>query len=126
MHPIDPSPATRGAPHDTRPNAAADALRFWERRRPAYNAALAIVVGAVFAMHPPRFAQVLNVDLVLALFLLAVLANVAYCAAYPVDVFVQRSGLREALRRARGALFVVGTAFAAVIAQFVARGMVGG
>lgn len=105
---------------------AADAIEFWERQRITYNVILLLVVSVVFVVHAPGFLQRASVDFFLALFLLAVLANVAYCAAYPVDVFVQRSGLRAACRRVRRALLLVGTLFAGVLAQFIARGMVGG
>ena len=60
------------------------------------------------------------------MFILAVLANIAYCAAYAVDLFGQHSGLRETWRRRRWVLLVVGTAFAAVAAHFVTLGILGG
>ena len=59
------------------------------------------------------------------LFVLAVLANVAYCAAYLGDVFVQISGFREGWLRWRWLLFVVGTAFAAAITRFFSIGFFG-
>ena len=46
------------------------------------------------------------------LFVLAVLANVCYCAAYLVDVPVQYSSFRDAWRRWRWALWVVGMVLA--------------
>jgi hypothetical protein len=58
------------------------------------------------------------VNSLLILFLLAVLANVAYCAAYPVDVFVQASGFRERWLKYRWVLFFIGVAFAAVVTRF--------
>jgi hypothetical protein len=60
---------------------------------------------------------------VLSLFLLAVLANVEYCAAYVADIFVQFSGLDAAWRRGRAGLLIVGTAFAATITHFFAQGI---
>jgi hypothetical protein len=124
-----PSPPCRGdaASLSVEPrDIAADALRYWERRRIGYNAVLALVVASVFGVQWQAFLRHAAVDFFLGLFVLAVLANVAFCAAYPADVFVQRAGLREARRQARSALFTIGTLFAAVLAQFVARGMVGG
>ena len=41
------------------------------------------------------------------------LANVAYCAAYVVDVFVRMSGFREQWRAYRWMLFFIGMSFAA-------------
>jgi hypothetical protein len=55
---------------------------------------------------------------VLLLFLLAVLANVAYCAAYLPDVFAQMSSVRNSWLRYRWVLFVVGLAFAAILTHF--------
>ena len=63
------------------------------------------------------------VDLLLSLFLLTVIANVAYCSAYLVDIFVQASGFRELWQRYRWVLFAIGTTFAVVITRFVAMGM---
>ncbi|MDQ3287598.1 MAG: hypothetical protein M3Q42_04930 [Pseudomonadota bacterium] len=115
-----------GATHAESRQIAADALRFWERQRITYNAVLLLVVAGVFLAHWPQFVRQASVDFFLALFLLAVLANVAFCAAYPADLFVQRSGLRPALGRVRWALLAVGIVFAGVLAQFIARGMVAG
>lgn len=113
-------------PAEAAPTPAADAIRFWERQRLLYNAVLATVVAVVFAARWPAFLERAVPDFFLGLFLLAVLANVAFCAAYPADLFVQRSGLVGAARRVRVTLLVVGTTFAAVLAQFVARGLVSG
>ena len=51
------------------------------------------------------------------------MANVAYCAAYIVDIFAQASGFRDIWRRSRKLLFVIGTLFAAIITRFIAMGM---
>jgi len=88
-----------------------------------YNAVLAIIVIVYFAIGYPASKAVLSIDFVLLVFLLAVVANVAYCAAYLVDVFVQASGFRDGWQRARWILFAIGTAFAAVITRFVVMGM---
>jgi hypothetical protein len=101
----------------------ANALRYWEPRRLVYNAVLAVVVLGHVAADWPTARQGLSVDFVLGLFILAVIANVAYCAVYVCDLFVQFSGLNEAWRRGRVALLIVGTAFAATITHFVASGM---
>jgi hypothetical protein len=104
---------------------AADALRYWEPRRLIYNAVLAVVVLAhsFVAWHSLR--DRLSFDLALGLFFLAVLANVAYCAAYVPDIFVQFAGLQQQWRLGRVLLLTVGTAFAATITHFFARGIVG-
>jgi hypothetical protein len=89
----------------------------------AYNAALAAVVLGHFAADWPESRAALTANLLLVLFVLCVLANVCYCAVYVVDAFVQFSGMREAWRQARTGVLVIGTAFACVIAHFLASGM---
>ena len=100
-----------------------DAIEFWENKRPIYNLVLAAIVLAYFARYYPGSKSVLSIDFGLQLFVLAVVANVAYCAAYVADVFVQSSGFREVWQRSRWMLFAVGTTFAAIITRFVSIGM---
>ena len=98
--------------------AATDAIRYWEPRRLAYNGVLTAVVLIYFGLGYPESKAALSVDTILFVFLLAVLANVAYCAAYVVDVFAQVSGFRDAWRKYSWTLFGIGTLFAAVITRF--------
>jgi hypothetical protein len=100
-----------------------DAIRFWEPRRVIYNAVLALVVVIYFFVGYPVSKTLVSLDLALGIFILAVVANVAYCAAYLADIFVQISGFREVWQRFRWVLFVIGTTFAAVITRFVSMGM---
>jgi hypothetical protein len=96
----------------------ADALRYWEPRRIVYNALLAVIVLGYFFAGWPASKSFLTLNGILWMFFLAVLANVCYCAAYVVDLFVQLSPLRGSWTRLRWILFLVGLAFAAVIARF--------
>jgi hypothetical protein len=100
-----------------------DAIRFWEPMRVAYNLALAAIVGFYFVKGLPVSRQSVSFDGFLFLVLLAVLANVAYCAVYLVDVFVQFSSYRDLWRKNRWILFVVGVLFAAILARFWSMGM---
>jgi len=61
--------------------------------------------------------------MLLLVFILAVLANVAYCAAYLPDVFAQMSSLRTTWLRYRWVVFVVGLAFAGVLTHFWSLGL---
>ena len=106
-------------------DALTDAIRYWELRRIAYNAVLVAVVGVVFMLQWPASRSTLSADLMQTLFILAVLANVAYCAAYVVDVVAQFSGFQPTWRRYRWLLFAVGVAFASIITRFFAEGMLG-
>jgi hypothetical protein len=100
-----------------------DAISYWEPLRLVYNAALAIIVLIYFWIgYPPSKAE-LSVNSILFIFLLAVLANVAYCAVYLVDIFAQASGFREPWRKNRWILFAIGLLFAGVITRFWAVGM---
>jgi hypothetical protein len=103
-------------------DAVSDAIGYWEPRRLVYNAVLMLVVLGYFARSWPYSRKVISVEGLLLLFVLAVLANVCYCAAYLADVFVQVSGFREAWRKWRWVLFVIGTAFAATITRWLALG----
>lgn len=100
-----------------------DAIRYWERRRILYNLILSAVVAAFFLLQLPGSRSALSFELVQRLFILAVLANVAYCAAYPVDFVAQFSGFQATWRRNRWVLFAVGALFAGTIARFIAGEM---
>jgi energy-coupling factor transporter transmembrane protein EcfT len=100
-----------------------DAIKFWERGRILYNVALAIVVVVHFIAAYPLSKAALSLNSALGLFLLAVVANIAYCAAYPVDLFAQWSGFRDVWRKYRWALLALGITFAAVITHFVSGGI---
>ncbi len=91
-----------------------NAMRYWELRRLLYNAVLAIVV----AIHYFAYKATVPADTVLFMFLLAVMANIAYCTAYLPDLFFQSSGLREQWLRLRWIVFTAGMGFAAVITRF--------
>lgn len=96
------------------------AIRYWEPRRLVYNGVLLVVVAAVFLMGLPVSRSQLNLNLLLFLFVLAVLANVAYCACYVIDVAAQLSDFRAVWLRFRWSLFVIGAAFAGVLTYFFA------
>lgn len=102
-----------------------DAIRYWERRRVVYNTVLVGVVLAVFAYEWPLSGTAVSLDLVLRFFLLAVIANVFYCAAYLADFVAQFSVFRDAWRRHRWVLLAVGTTFAGIIARFASLGAFG-
>ena len=102
---------------------ASDAIRYWEIKRVFYNLALAGVVLIHFFAAWPGSGEILQVDALLGLFLLAVLANVAYCATYIVDIFAQMTGYRELWRNFRWVLFAIGLLFAAVLTHFFSSGI---
>ncbi len=101
--------------------ALTDAMRYWEPRRVIYN----FVLVAVVAIHAVR--QWMNSELTVTadtffwLFILAVLANVAYCAAYLADIPAQLSGFRSEWLRLRLAVLLIGLAFAAILAHYFSQ-----
>ena len=106
--------------------AITDAIRYWEPRRLLYNALLAGIVlfYLLYSLKTnPSLKESLTLDSFLGLFLLAVLANVAYCAAYVADVFAQWSSYRDLWRRYRWVVLVVGMLFAGVLTRFFSIGM---
>lgn len=102
-----------------------DALRFWEWCRLFYNLILAAIVLLEFARLLPNSKDALQFNGLLMLFVMAVLANAAYCAAYLVELLVQHSEYREAWRRYRFLVWLLGTVFAAVLTHFFSVGMFG-
>jgi len=101
------------------------AIRYWEPRRLVYNAVLAVVVVICYVICLPGSQHAVTTNSILETFALAVLANVAYCAAYPVDIFAQMSNFRERWTSLRWIVFVLGTAFAAVLTRFFSLALFG-
>ena len=101
------------------------AIRYWEPLRIVYNAVLAGIVLIYFGINYPTSKSIVSIDSVLVLFLLAVLANVAYCSAYLVDVFVLTSNYDDKWRKRRWVIFVIGLLFASTITRFIAAGVFG-
>ena len=109
-------------PNDLREKAS-NAIRFWERWRILYNLVLMVVVVLHFVAAYPASKQVLSINFCLALFLLAVVANILYCTAYLPDIFVQASGFHELWQNFRWLLLAVGITCAAIITHFVSTAM---
>ena len=99
-----------------------DAIRYWEPRRLIYNAVLAAIVLGYFLASWPASRSTFTFDGVLFLFVLTVLANLCYCAAYFADIFAQYSGFRILWLRWRGVLLALGITFAGIITRFFALG----
>jgi hypothetical protein len=60
-----------------------------------YNLVLLLIVGVYFYLGLPNSKETPGLNFALGLFILAVLENLAYCAAYPAEVFAQLSDFRE-------------------------------
>lgn len=63
-----------------------DSLRYWERRRIAYNLILAAICVAWILLSWPHSRPRFTWPDFVALLILAMLANLCYCAAYLADI----------------------------------------
>lgn len=108
-----PSPQPAGSP-----TILADAIGYWERRRIIYNLLLAAVVVTWIAASWPHLRPAFTWPSLLALVVLALLANLCYCAAYVADLPMQHSSFRQMWRRWRWTVFLVGTLFAILFANY--------
>lgn len=93
-----------------------DAVRYWEIRRLVYNAVLAVVVTAAYVSLPEGKREAVSFGSVAGLVILAVIANLLYCAAYVPDLALQFTAFRDRWRKLRILLFVFGTLFASLLA----------
>ena len=71
----------------------ADAIQFWEPRRVVYNLVLVVTALLWLVATWPHFRVAMTLHSLLLLSILALLANVCYCAAYLVDIPMQRAAL---------------------------------
>ncbi|HTP69556.1 MAG TPA: hypothetical protein VMJ35_11690 [Dongiaceae bacterium] len=93
------------------------AARFWEPLRIAYNLVLVGVAAAWVIETWPHFQPALKFSSILPMSGLALMANVLYCAAYFVDVPLQRATWKS-LRRGRWILWAAGMLFAIVLSSY--------
>jgi hypothetical protein len=120
METSPPTPSQPLGPSPSGPFRAllADSLHYWEPRRLIYNFVLAAVVLAWVVLSWPHFRPALTLHSLLLLALLALLANVCYCAAYLVDIPIQHSSPSAAWIRHRWGLWFIGTLFAILLANY--------
>jgi hypothetical protein len=96
----------------------ADAIRFWETRRLIYNFVLSAFVVVWLVATWPHFRAALTLHSLLLLAILGLIANLCYCAAYLVDVPMQRSSFNAVWRRRRWGLWLMGTLFAILVENY--------
>jgi hypothetical protein len=113
------------SPEVTFREAMSDSLRYWEPRRLLYNLALLLVVAGAFVAGLPVSRRALSAEPLLGLFILSVLANVAYCAAYIPDLAMQFSSFRFRWQRFRWLLLALGILFASALTYLFVAGMFG-
>ena len=96
----------------------ADCVRYWEPRRLSYNAWLAAVTLGWGLFTWPHFRSSLDWRHGVLLLVLAALANACYCAAYPVDLLLQRLGFGAAWKHRRWLLWIAGMSLAILLANY--------
>jgi len=113
-----PSPETGEPQSGQLREILADAIRYWEPRRIAYNVILTAVIIIWVVSTWPHFREALTWSSLLALFVLAMLANLCYCAAYVADLPVQLSSFRSLWRHWRWSLWLAGMLFAILLTNY--------
>jgi hypothetical protein len=114
-----PSQTVGQPPEHTFRRSLANAAHFWEPRRLVYNALLAATALFWLVKTWPHFRPVRSEPLaLLKLAVLALLANVCYCAAYLADIPMQQSTARLVWNRYRWILFALGSIFAMVFETY--------
>ena len=94
------------------------AIRFWEPRRLWYNSVLTGAVLLWVVLTWPHFVPALNFVALGKMLVLALGANLCYCAVYMADFFLQ-TGLPVAFwRRIRIAIWVAGMLLALLMENY--------
>ena len=105
-------------PNAGQPSGIQEALNFWEPRRLLYNAILTVVVLLWLVLTWPHFRPSLTLGSLEAFLFLAFAANLCYCAAYLLEIFIQSAANIATRRCLRWALFVLGTLFALLLENY--------
>lgn len=92
-----------------------DSIRYWERMRILYNLALVLIVIGCFSAYWPSSQSRLRLEFFTSVSIMALMANLLFCAAYPIDMIVQYSHLRPSWIRYRVGLFGCGLVFASLL-----------
>jgi hypothetical protein len=95
-----------------------NAAKFWERQRLWYNAVLLLVVGLWVVFTWPHFRPAMNLVALGKMTVLALLANLCYCAGYAMEGFIQPLLQQAYWRRLRWVVWVVGMLFALLLANY--------
>jgi hypothetical protein len=88
------------------------AAKFWEPRRLLYNLLLFAVVVIWVVKSWPHFRPAVPWEALGIMTVLALLANVCYCAAYLAEILIQNSTTNASWNQQRWVIWVVGTLFA--------------
>src|SRR5579872_4215604 len=95
-----------------------DAARFWERQRLWYNGVLLLIVVLWVVLTWPHFRPAMNLIALGKMTVLALLANLCYCAGYALEGFIQPLASRAQWRKLRWAVWAGGMLFAILLANY--------
>jgi hypothetical protein len=95
-----------------------DAICYWEPLRVVYNLILMLVAVVWLVSTWPHFSATVNLEPFLALSILALGANVCYCAAYLADIPLQYSPHRVTWPRARWVVWLAGMLVVLVLTNY--------
>jgi hypothetical protein len=104
--------------HNLAASGFRDAVRFWEPRRVCYNALLTLSALLWLVLTWPHFRPALTWLSFGKMMVLALLANLCYCAGYVAEFFIQGVLPVTLWRWVRYALFVIGMLIALVLANY--------
>ena len=96
----------------------ADAARFWEPRRLLYNLLLLGVVLVWVTRTWPHFRPAITLESLGILTVLALLANLCYCAGYLAEILIQNATSSVAWNRQRWAIWVFGMLLAILFENY--------
>jgi hypothetical protein len=95
----------------------AGALRFWEQRRIAYNVLLIAVFLVWVVVSWPLLRRAVSLVHLAQLAVLALIANVLYCAAYLAELF-SKDLAASRWHQWRWGIWIVGTIFAILVESY--------
>ena len=96
----------------------ADAARFWEPRRLLYNLLLLGVVLVWVTKTWPHFRPAITLESLGIMTVLALLANLCYCAGYLAEILIQNATSSVAWNRQRWAIWVFGMLLAILFENY--------
>jgi hypothetical protein len=95
-----------------------EAVRFWEPWRVCYNVVLFVIVLLWLVFTWPHFRPALHLIALGKMMVLALIANLCYCAAYVAEFFMQPLLPPTFWKRFRIALWILGMLFAMLIENY--------
>lgn len=95
-----------------------DAARFWEPLRLWYNGLLLLLVVLWMLLTWPHFRSAINLVALGEMVVLALLANLCYCAGYVAEAFIQPLAGQGYRGRIRWTVWIVGVLFSLLLANY--------